>query len=63
MANGMLAYYMCSYFDEETGSWKHILKDDKDIWGGLFEVREIKHIVSHKQQEPVLKGQIDIWQI
>ena len=59
---GCIAVYLCSYFDEDVGAWKYVLKDQKDIFGGLFEVRDIKHIVHHKQQQEPMKGQESLWE-
>ncbi|MDT3386624.1 MAG: hypothetical protein LIR46_02490 [Bacteroidota bacterium] len=60
LAGGIVATYLCSYFDRETGLWKYVLKDEKDIWGGLFEVKELKHIVHHKQQMKPIENQMSL---
>lgn len=58
--NGMIVNYLCSYYDEDREQWRYVCRDPLDIFGGLFSVDDIKHIVHHSQQQPAMKGQMEL---
>lgn len=62
LVNCRICTYIAAYYDEDRSRWMYIVKDPDDIWGGLMEVRELKHMVHHRQQEEPLAGQMELWE-